>query len=206
MINKVFKKYTKKWKNKLTQLVKYGNLISDKYKGGKRMQKMIKACNFYVSEWHLFAALLPYVRDELKQKNKIMVISQDKLEKGMKHLVKKLNLKFENEKGLDDIKWLDSEFVIEMTEETKPLTIIVQGTLEFIKEINNYIEEKVSPLYTNLKIINCYEVFNTNTMLYNILDEHDFVFNTAGMNEKTEIFPGYIEKKKALQEAIKKEN
>lgn len=170
------------------------------------MQKMIKACNFYVSEWHLFAALLPYVRDELKQKNKIMVISQDKLEKGMKHLVKKLNLKFENEKGLDDIKWLDSEFVIEMTEETKPLTIIVQGTLEFIKEINNYIEEKVSPLYTNLKIINCYEVFNTNTMLYNILDEHDFVFNTAGMNEKTEIFPGYIEKKKALQEAIKKEN
>ena len=55
------------------------------------MQKMIKACNFYVSEWHLFAALLPYVRDELKQKNKVMVISQDKLEKGMKHLVNKLN-------------------------------------------------------------------------------------------------------------------
>ena len=177
----------------MTRLVKYGNLISEEYKGGKIMQ-MIKACNFYVSEWHLFAALLPYIRDELKVKNKIMVISQDKLEKGMKHLVKKLNLRFENEKGLDDIKWLSEEFVLEMNEETEPVTIIVQGTLEFINEINSYIEQKISPLYSNLKVINCYEVYNTNTMLYNILDEHDFVFNTAGMNEKTEIFPGYIDK------------
>ena len=40
-------------------------------------------------------------------------------------------------------------------------------------------------------------------MLYNILDEHDYVFNTAGFNDKTDIFPGYIDKKKALKEAIK---
>ena len=165
------------------------------------MQKMIKACNFYVSEWHLFAALLPYIREELKNGNKIMVISQDKLEKGMKHLVKKLNLRFENEKGLDDIKWLSDELVLEISEETKPVTIVVQGTLEFINEINTYIEEKLAPLYDNLKIINCYEVYNTNTMLYNILDEHDYVFNTAGMNEKSEIFSGYIDKKKTLHEA-----
>ena len=93
------------------------------------MQKMIKACNFYVSEWHLFAALLPYIREELKCRNKIMVISQDKLEKGMKQLVKKLNIRFENEKGLDDIKWLSDEFVLKMLEETNPVTIVVQDTL-----------------------------------------------------------------------------
>lgn len=185
----------------LTRFPIYGNIILDKNKGGKIMQKMIKACNFYVSEWHLFAALLPYIREELKNGNKIMVISQDKLEKGMKHLVKKLNLRFENEKGLDDIKWLSDEFVLEISEETKPVTIVVQGTLEFINEINTYIEEKLAPLYDNLKIINCYEVYNTNTMLYNILDEHDYVFNTAGMNEKSEIFSGYIDKKKTLHEA-----
>lgn len=187
----------------MTRLPIYGNMILDKNKGGRIMQKMIKACNFYVSEWHLFAALLPYIREELKNKNKIMVISQDKLEKGMKHLVKKLNLRFENEKGLDDIKWLSDEFVLEISEETKPVTIVVQGTLEFINEINAYIEEKLAPLYDNLKIINCYEVYNTNTMLYNILDEHDYVFNTAGMNEKSDIFPGYIDKKKTLHEVAK---
>lgn len=195
------KKVYQKMVKQLTRFPIYGNIILDKNKGGKIMQKMIKACNFYVSEWHLFAALLPYIREELKNGNKIMVISQDKLEKGMKHLVKKLNLRFENEKGLDDIKWLSDEFVLEISEETKPVTIVVQGTLEFINEINTYIEEKLAPLYDNLKIINCYEVYNTNTMLYNILDEHDYVFNTAGMNEKSEIFSGYIDKKKTLHEA-----
>ena len=75
-----------------------------------------------------------------------MVISQDKLEKGMKQLVKKLNIRFENEKGLDDIKWLSDEFVLEMSEETNPVTIVVQGTLEFVKEINQFIEDKIAPL------------------------------------------------------------
>lgn len=163
------------------------------------MPKVIKACNFYVSEWHLFAALLPYIREELKQKHKIVIVSQDKLESGMKTLVKKLNLRFENENGLDEVTWFNEEFVMEIKEEYTPITIVVQGTMEFIKEINTYLMERLYPLYADLRIINCYEVYNTNTMLYNILDEHDFVFNTAGMNKKTDIFPGYIEPTKILK-------
>ena len=162
------------------------------------MHKIIKACNFYVSEWHLFAALLPYVREELKQSNKIVVVSQDKLENGMKSLVKRLNLHFENEKGIDEITWFNDDFVMEINEETNPITIVVQGTIEFIKEINAYLSANLTPNSAEIKIINCYEVYDTNTMLYNILDEHDFVFNTAGMNKKSDIFPGYIEPAKIL--------
>ena len=183
----------------MTHLEIYGNIFLDKDEGGKIMHKIIKACNFYVSEWHLFAALLPYIREELKVKNKIVIISQDKLENGMKNLVKKLNLHFDNEKGIEEITWLNEDFVMEIREECAPVTVVVQGTMEFISEINNYLRQRLSPLYAELRIINCYEVYNTNTMLYNILDEHDFVFNTAGMNKKTDIFPGYIEPTKLLK-------
>lgn len=163
------------------------------------MLKITKACNFYVSEWHLFAALLPYIREELKKKNKIMFISQDKLEHGMKTLVKKLNLRFENENGIDDIEWLGEDFTMEIEELCVPVTIIVQGTMEFIKEMNTFLINRLSESYAEITIINCYEVYNSNNMLYNILDEHDFVFNTAGMNPKSEIFPGYVEKTKVLK-------
>ena len=163
------------------------------------MHKIIKACNFYVSEWHLFAALLPYIREELKKKNKIVFITQDKLETGMKNLVKKLNLRFENENGIDDITWLNEDFVIEVRDECVPVTFVVEGTMEFIADINSYLMQHLQPAYAELRIINCYEVYNTNTMLYNILDEHDFVFNTAGMNKKSDIFPGYVEKTKVLK-------
>ena len=163
------------------------------------MHKIIKACNFYVSEWHLFAALLPYIRDELKKKNKIVFITQDKLETGMKNLVKKLNLRFDNENGIDDITWLNDDFALEIRDVCVPVTVVVQGSMEFIADINSYLAQNLQPLYAELTIINCYEVYNSNTMLYNILDEHDFVFNTAGMNKKSDIFPGYIEKTKILK-------
>ena len=160
--------------------------------------KMIKACNFYVSQWHLFAALLPYVRDELKKNHKILVISQEDLEKGMKHLVSKLNLKFENKNGLEDIVWLNEDFVLELNEEITPMTIVVQGTTQFIKDINFYLENSLKQIYRNVTIINCFEIYDTNDILYNILDEHDFVFNTAGMSKKNDIFHGYIDKKEVI--------
>ena len=163
---------------------------------------MIKACNFYVSEWHLFAALLPYVRDELQKHHKVIIISQDNLERGMKELVKKLGLKFENEKGLEEVSWLGDEFEMEVISETDPVCIVVQGSYEFIEEINYYMEQKIIPCYEYLTIINCFEVYHTSSMLYNILDKHDYVFNTAGLNEKSEIFPGYIDKKKPLKEVV----
>ena len=117
----------------------------------------------------------------------------------MKNLVKKLNIRFENENGIDEITWLNEALVMDIREECVPVTMVVQGTMEFIAEVNNYLTQRLEPLYAELRIIDCYEVYNTNTMLYNILDEHDFVFNTAGMNKKTDIFPGYIEPTKLLK-------
>jgi hypothetical protein len=154
-------------------------------------QKIIKACNFYVSEWHLFAALLPYLKNELKEKNKIVFISQDNLEKGMRELVQKLNINFENEKGIDDITWLNDSFILELKEELKPVNIIVQGTMDFINEINKYLTHNLINVYKEIRIINCFEVFDSNTMLFNILDQHDKVFNTGGMHEINDVFPEY---------------
>ena len=36
-----------------------------------------------------------------------------------------------------------------------------------------------------------YYVSTNSTMLYNILDNHEYVFNTGGMHNKGDIFPEY---------------
>ena len=153
--------------------------------------KIVKACNFYVSEWHLFAALLPYLKDELKKKNKIIFISQDKLEKGLNELVNKINIKFENENGLNDITWIQGNSVVEIRPECVPVSIFVQGTYEFIDKTNHYLKGSLEKIYRECRIVNCYEVFDTNNMLYEILEKHDYVFNTGGLHKKEEIFPDY---------------
>ena len=79
-------------------------------------------------------------------------------------------------------------------------SIIGGLVLGAIGTVNSFIEKKIVQNFEKVTLINCYEVYNTNTMLYNILDQHDYVFNTAGLNEKSDIFPGYIDKKKSLKE------
>ena len=153
--------------------------------------KIVKACNFYVSEWHLFAALLPYLKDELKKKNKIIFISQDKLENGLKELVDKINIKFENENGLNDITWINENLATDIKNECTVTSVIVQGTYEFVEGINKILDERMDELYKECTIINCYDIFDTNNMLQNILGKHDFVFNTGGLHKKEEIFPDY---------------
>lgn len=103
------------------------------------MKGIIKACNFYVSEWHLFAAMLPYVRDELKFKNKVIIISQDNLMLGLKKLVDKIDIKFYNENGIDDIRWIRDIEELDIKNEINPINIFVQGTIDYIDEINTYI-------------------------------------------------------------------
>lgn len=156
-----------------------------------RENKIIKACNFYVSEWHLFAALLPYLKEELEKKNEIIIISQDNLEKGIKELVKRINIKFEKGNDLNNITWLGKELILEIREDIKPLNIVIQGTIQFISEVNKYLKANTINLYREVLIIDCYEIYDSNNMLYNILDEHEFVFNTGGMHDKNEIFPEY---------------
>lgn len=156
-----------------------------------RENKIVKACNFYVSEWHLFAALLPYLKEELEKKNEIVIISQDNLEKGIKELVERINIRFEDNRGLKEITWLNKEFILEIREDIKPLNIVVQGTIQFIEEVNNYLKNNMINIYREVRIIDCYEIYDSNTMLYNILDNHEYVFNTGGMHDKNDIFPEY---------------
>lgn len=158
------------------------------------MQKgLLKACNFYVSEWHLLAAMLPFVRDELKFENQVIIISQDNLKKGILNLIQKINVQFYNTNGIHDVVWFRDYEELEIENEVNPSNIFIQGTIEFIDEANQYLEEKFRKIYREVRIINCYELYDSNNFLYEILNKHDYVFNTGGLKRKEYVFPDYKE-------------
>ena len=96
--------------------------------------------------------------------------------------------------------------MIASREYVKDLITKLLKSVGFKKEFNKYsMDETIigswidgKPIYRKVTIINCFEIYDTNDILYNILDEHDYVFNTAGMNKKSDIFHGYIDKKELL--------
>lgn len=154
---------------------------------------LIKACNFYVSEWHLYAAMLPFVRDELKFENKVIIVSQDNLMIGINSLINKIDINFYNKNGINDIEWIRDVEQLDINSEINPINIFVQGTEEYISEMNDYLAEKLKSVYRQIRIINCYELYDSNNSLYEILDKHDYVFNTGGLKRKEFVFPDYAE-------------
>lgn len=153
----------------------------------------MKACNFYVSEWHLFAAMLPFIRDELKFNNQVIVVSQDNLKGGMTKLMSKIEIHFYNEKGIQEVIWCKDYEELEIENGVNPTNIFIQGTIEYIEEVNTYLKNKFAKIYREIRIINCYELYDSNDFLYEILSKHDYVFNTGGLKRKEYVFPDYKE-------------
>ena len=70
---------------------------------------------------------------------------------------------------------------------------IIKETVDYINEVNQYLEIKLEKVYREIRIINCYELYDSNNYLYEILDKHDYVFNTGGLKKKEYVFPDYKE-------------
>lgn len=137
--------------------------------------------------------MLPFIRKELSINNKIFIISQDNLILGLSKLMEKIDIKLQNEKGINEINWIKDVEELEIENEINPINIFIQGTVDYIDETNSYVDRYLKNVYREVRIINCYELYDSNNFLYEILDKHDFVFNTGGLKKKEFVFPDYAE-------------
>ena len=162
-----------------------------------------RICGFYVSDWHLVTMILPYINKELNEKANIVTILEKDIEKNIKTLISKLNLK--NEKKVLKLNWKASKeknineiLNKNYNENDKNNILFVSGSKTYIDVINNDIfswmkENKIKN--ENLKIINCYEVTEFNNNIVEILNSHNKVLNTSGERYIYVVFDGYSEAK-----------
>ena len=162
-------------------------------------KKIEKLCSFYVSDWHLTTMILPYINSKIEEKANIIPVLENNLEKNIKILVEKLNLK--NKEKILSINWKNTNSIKyeniknKLNKETNNKTeniILVNGSKDYIEKNNSNIEkwlEKSS--ISNIKIINFFEVTDFNSNIVEILNNHNRVFNTSGEKEISEVFNGY---------------
>ncbi len=162
-------------------------------------KKIEKLCSFYVSDWHLTTMILPYINSKIEENANIIPVLENNLEKNIKILVEKLNLKNKekilsiNWKNTNSIKYenIKNKLKKETNNKTKNI-ILVNGSKDYIEKNNSNIEkwlEKSS--ISNIKIINFFEVTDFNSNIVEILNNHNRVFNTSGEKEISEVFNGY---------------
>lgn len=161
-----------------------------------------KVCSFCVSDLHLITMLLPYLNKRISEKEKFITILEKDLTEQVKLLLSRLTLKNEDREDLLNINWNNNELnkngviereISEAYSNTDKLSIIVNGSKEYIEGINKTIEKSLEDkdIHTRIKVINCYDITELNDDIKGILKTHDIILNTSGEKEISEVFEGY---------------
>lgn len=146
-----------------------------------------KICNFYMSDWHFTVMLLPYINKEINNKTKVIAILEKDMTDKVETLVDKLNIK--NKDDILKINWKNSDincFVMELKHDLKYYKdnlLIINGTNNYIKEVNNKIDEELSKdvlIQKKIKILDCYDFDSNKDNMSNIIKEYDGMLNTSG--------------------------
>lgn len=139
-------------------------------------KKIEKACSFYVSDFHLEMILMPYINKKINNNEEIAISTEKDLRETVEILISKMNINEENKEKILNLGWNRSENVpIE-----KSSNVIVIGTEEYIKKMNEKIEDSKPE---RMNIINCYNFEDVKDNVEQIVSLHNESLNTIGFNK-----------------------
>ena len=167
-----------------------------------------RICSFYVSDWHLTTMLLPYITKKVENNEKISTILNKNIKENMIELISRINIQDTIKKEIIKINWENNykntveeinNYMKETIKGIEKISIIITGNKKEIESTNKIIEKwiinNISFLTKKeINIINCYNVEEFNNNMKEILDEHDYMLNTSGEHEISEMFEGYSKK------------
>lgn len=164
-------------------------------------------CNFYASKWHLVVMLLPYLSKQIENGTKFETILKEDIVENVEELISKLNLKREIQEKMLNINWHTSkienkeeikEFMNDIIENEKNISIILNGDTKQVENINNsinkFIEENIIKIRKNnikITIISCFKALEIKENIDYIKSKYDYVLNTLGEHKIEEVYNMY---------------
>ncbi len=163
---------------------------------------MEKICGFYVSNMHLVTMILPYLKKQLSKRIKIETFFEESLNNNVKTILSNLVINEKEKKEILNINWENNTIkkysIIEkrlkkILNKNCETIFLICGNKKHIQEINNILNEflRKNTNFNKFKIINCYEVSEFDDNIKEVLDEHEYIFNTSGIHKIEEIFENY---------------
>lgn len=139
-------------------------------------------CSLYVNDMHLIVMLIPYIERELEKKEKIITILENDLENEIDTIVKKVNLGREKKNKIKRINWKKNLLSKEQIGEIKGETILIKGSYEFIKSVNEVLKTEDN------RVIDCYDIDTFEQNSRTILEQHNAILNTSGIRKISDMF------------------
>ena len=142
-----------------------------------------KTCCFYASDYHFEMISLPYIKNQLDDNNNVIILTENDLVDSIQKVLHNTNLKEENRKKIFEINW-DNNKDDKLKQlhnhnfKNQTTTIFIKGQKEYIKNMNLYLEKNMN--LSNVKIVDCYSIYDINNNVSNITKNYNYVLNTIG--------------------------
>lgn len=139
--------------------------------------KIERLCNFYASKYHLSVILLEYLKMNNSKKSKVITFMQDEIEDEMNVLIEKYKYNIDLTK---EINFKSTKNIYEKPIDiSKNAIFIVEGNLNYINEVNEYIIDSLDK-HAKAKIINCYNFMHQKLYMKDIINKSDKILFTTG--------------------------
>ena len=163
-------------------------------------EKMLlkKICSVYANDLHFATMVFPFIHKEVESNTTIRTILENNEEENIEKILKNIGLNSEVKERIKEIDWKDTDInkirknfklLEDDIRNKKRIDIIVSGRNIFIQKVNKAIDlwiknniEKLEKSNIEFKIINCF-YFEENRNSDNIIEEHDYILRTSGLEE-----------------------
>ena len=128
----------------------------------KNQKTKEKICTFYTSDYHFEMISLPYINKKIEENKKVVILTENNLEKTVNKLISNINLNEEKKYKILNINWKNDDLnkfkiINENIKKQKEMIIFVKGNENYIKNINKNLE-KWTEKNSNIKVVDCYNL------------------------------------------------
>lgn len=157
-----------------------------------------KICSVYANDLHFATLIFPFIHRELEKNTTIRTILEKDEQENIEKVLENVGLNSDVKEEIRKIDWKGTninkirenfKLLEKDVKDNKKIDIVVSGRNIFIQKVNKAIDlwvknniELLENKDTELNIINCFS-FEENKNIDNIMNTHEYILKTAGLEE-----------------------
>lgn len=145
-----------------------------------------RLCLFFASDYHFEMISLPYINENLKKNNNVIIMTENDLNGTVDKLLSRVNLNKEEKDKITKIDWKNDDvskfkYIKEANENGKETIIFVKGKENYINSVNENIGNWISN--SEIKVVDCYDVNEVYENVPTIAKNYSKVLSTSGVEK-----------------------
>lgn len=145
-----------------------------------------KLCLFFASDYHFEMITLPYINENLKRNKKVIMITENDLDRTVDKLLSNINLTKKEKDRITKIDWKNNDAnkfreIKNANKERKETIIFVKGRENYINNINRNIDNWIN--VDDMKVIDCYDINEVYDDVSDIAKKYNKILSTSGVEK-----------------------